>query len=97
MDRYFAETEAYEEAEKTFNKSGIVTFTEPPGCGKTISAIHLIRKQLKLSNRLTFRKIHCLEELSYTENDEQSIIFIDNIFYRKRIDLRLENWWERNL
>lgn len=95
MDQYFVETEAYKEAEKTFNKSGIVIFTGPPGCGKTISAIHLIRKQLKLSNKLTFRKIHCLEELSYMENDEQSIIFIDNIFYRKTIDLRLENWWEK--
>lgn len=95
MDQYFVETEAYEEAEKTFYKSGIVIFTGPPGCGKTISAIHLIRKQLSQSNKLTFRKIHCLEELSYMEKDEQSIIFIDNIFYRKTIDLRLENWWEK--
>lgn len=95
MDQYFVETEAYEEAEKTFNKSGIVIFTGLSGCGKTISAIHLIRKQLRQSNKLTFRKIHCLEELSYMEKDEQSIIFIDNIFYRKTIDLRLENWWEK--
>lgn len=95
MDQYFVETKAYEEAEKTFNKSGIVIFTGPPGCGKTISAIHLIRKQLKHSNKLTFRKIYCLEELSYIEKDEQSIIFIDNIFYRKTIDLRLESWWEK--
>lgn len=94
MDQYFVETEAYEEAEKTFNKSGIVIFTGPPGCGKTISAIHLIRKQLRHSNKLTFRKIRCLKELSYIEKDEQSIIFIDNIFHRKTIDLRLENWWE---
>lgn len=95
MDNYFVETEAYKEAEKTFNKRGIVIFTGPPGCGKTISAIHLIRKQLQISYNVTFRKIHFLEELSYTEKDQQSIIFIDNIFYRKRIDLRLENWWEK--
>lgn len=95
MDQYFVETGAYKEAENTFNKNGIVIFTGPPGCGKTISAIHLIRKQLKLSNKLTFRKIHFLEELSYMEKDEQSIIFIDNIFYRKTIDLRLEKWWEK--
>lgn len=95
MDQYFVETEAYAEAETTFNKSGIVIFTGPPGCGKTISAIHLIRKQLKHSNNLTFRKIHFLEELSYIEKDEKSIIFIDNIFYRKKIDLRLENWWKK--
>lgn len=93
MDQYFVETGAYTKAENTFNKSGIVIFTGPPGCGKTISAIHLIRKQLKFSE--TFRKIHFLEELSYMEKDEQSIIFIDNIFYRKTIDLRLENWWEK--
>lgn len=95
MDQYFVETEAYGEAEKTFNKSGIVIFTGPPGCGKTMFAIHLILKQLRHSNKLTFRKIHCLEGLSYMEKDEQSIIFIDNIFYRKTIDLRLENWWEK--
>lgn len=29
------------------------------------------------------------------EKDEQLIIFIDNIFYCKIIDLCFENWWEK--
>lgn len=92
MDKYFVETEAYKKAKKVFHTNGIVIFTGPPGCGKTMAAVHLIRENLHKS---TFRNIRSWEELSYIDKDEKAIVFIDNIFLRRTMDLQLENWWEK--
>lgn len=43
--------------------------------------IHLIRKEL---HDWTSRKLHSLEELAYI--DEKSLVFIDNIFFRRTMD-----------
>lgn len=90
MDKYFVETETYQTAEKMFEKNGIIIFSGPPGCGKTMAAIHLLGKK---RHDWTFRKIRVLEELSYLEKDKKTIILIDNIFFRRPIDLQLEKWW----
>lgn len=92
MDMFFVETDSYKEAENMFLKNGIVVFTGPPGCGKTIAAIHLIRKEL---HDWTFRKIRSWEEFSYIDDDTQSLVFIDNIFFRRTMDSDLENWWDK--
>lgn len=72
-------------------KSDIVVFTGPPGCRKTMAAVHLIRKELHGS---TFRKIYSLEELSYIDEDKKSLVFIDNIFFRRTMDSDLGSWWD---
>lgn len=90
IDKYFVETETYKKAEKIFQANGIIIFTGPPGCGKTMAAIHLLRKGLR---DWTFRKIRNLKELSYIEKDKKSLILIDNIFFRRPIDSQLEKWW----
>lgn len=92
MDRYFVETETYQKAEKMFAANGIVIFTGPPGCGKTMAAIHLLGKG---QHDWTFRKIRDLEELSYIEKDKKSLILIDNIFFRRPIEMQLEKWWDK--
>lgn len=92
MDKYFVETETYKKAKKTFDTNGIVIFTGPPGCGKTMAAVHLIIEAL---NNCTFRKIRSWKELAYIDNDKKSILLIDNIFFRRTIDLQLENWWKQ--
>lgn len=92
MDKYFVETETYQKAEKMFEGNGIIIFTGPPGCGKTMAAIHLLGKR---RHDWTFRKIRDLEELSYMEKDKKSLILIDNIFFRRPIDLQLEKWWDK--
>lgn len=92
MDKYFVETETYQKAEKMFEGNGIIIFTGPPGCGKTMAAIHLLGKR---RHDWTFRKIRDLEELSYIEKDKKSLILIDNIFFRRPIDLQLEKWWDK--
>lgn len=92
MDKYFVETETYKKAKKIFDTNGIVIFTGSPGCGKTMAAIHLIVEARK---NCTFRKIRSWEELAYIDNDEKSILLIDNIFFRRTIDLHLENWWKQ--
>lgn len=73
----------YKTADAVFNKNGIIVFTGPPGCGKSIGGggIHLIRKEL---HDWTSRKLHSLEELAYI--DEKSLVFIDNIFFRRTMD-----------
>lgn len=91
FDQYFCETEMYKTAEAVFNKNGIVVFTGPPGCGKTMAAVHLIRKEL---HDWTFRKLHSLEELAYID-DNKSLVFIDNIFFRRTMDSDLESWWDK--
>lgn len=94
IEQYFFETKAYKEAEAVFNKNGIVVFTGPPGCGKTMAAIHLIRKELR---DWTFRKIDSWKELNFindNEINENTLVFIDNIFYDQTIDLHLEKWCE---
>lgn len=93
IDTYFVETHTYIEAENTFGKHGIVILTGPPGCGKTIAAIHLIRKSIQKTN-WTFRKIHCWEELCHIDTNEKSLIFIDNIFSPTRMNERIESWWD---
>lgn len=92
MDRYFVETETYQKAEKMFAANGMVIFTGPPGCGKTMAAIHLLGKG---QHDWTFRKIRDLEELSYIEKDKKSLILIDNIFFRRPIEMQLEKWWDK--
>lgn len=92
MDKYYVETDMYKEAKKIFVTNGIVIFKGPPGCGKTMAAVHLIGEQ---QHNCTFRKIRSLEELAYIEKDEKSIVFIDNIFFQRTLDLHLENWWEK--
>lgn len=92
MDRYFVETGAFKKAKKIFETNGIVIFIGPPGCGKTMAAVHLIREKLHDS---TFRNIRSWEELSYIDEDKKSIVFIDNIFLRRTMDLQLEKWWEK--
>lgn len=79
------------EAKNTFIKYGIVIFTGPPGCGKTIAAIHLIRTLLHNTNR-TFRKLQHWEELCHIDVNEKSLIFIDNIFFNQKTDKGIENW-----
>lgn len=91
MDQYFVETGAYRSAKKIFDKNGIVIMTGPPGCGKTISAIHMILKQERI---WTFRKIQSWEELSYIDKNEHTLVFIDNIFFRRTMELQLEKWWD---
>lgn len=95
MNKYYVETRAYLNAKKTFDKNGIVILTGPPGCGKTIAAIHMILDHMNdEKNDMTFRKIESWEELNYIDqNDEHTIIFIDNIFFRRTVDLHLEKWW----
>lgn len=92
MDQFFVETDSYKRAENMFLKNGIVVFTGPPGCGKTIAAIHLIRKELR---DWTLRKIRSWEELSFIAKDTKSLVFIDNIFFCKTMDSDLENWWDK--
>lgn len=91
FDKYFFETETYKEAESAFVTNDIVVFTGPPGCGKTMAAIHLIRKKL---HDWTFRKIQSWEDLPFINEKEKTIVFIDNIFFRRPVDLDLEKWWD---
>lgn len=90
IDNYFVETQTYKEAEDTFSKYGIVIFTGLPGCGKTIAAIHLIKKKLHRKNR-TFRKLQHWEELRHLDMNEKSLIFIDNIFFNTKKDKDIES------
>lgn len=93
MDQYFVETYTYKQAEEIFNKHGIIILTGPPGCGKTIAAVHLILKELQKPFDWTFRKINSLEELSFVDKDTNTLLLIDNMFFRNTIDLHLEHWW----
>lgn len=94
MNKYFVETKAYCDAKETFHKNGIVILTGPSGCGKTVAAIHMIFEQMdENEQKMTFRNIQSWEELSYVNWDEQTIVLIDNIFFRRTMDLHLEDWW----
>lgn len=94
MDKYFLETRVYKKAEEIFDKNGIIILTGPPGCGKTIAAIHMIFKTMNQKDtNWTFRKIHSWDELQYVDDDEHALVFIDNIFFRSTLDMDLENWW----
>lgn len=94
MDKYFLETTIYKKAEEIFNKNCIIILTGPPGCGKTIAAIHMILKTMNQKDtHWTFRKIHSWDELQYVVDDEHALVFIDNIFFRSTLDMDLENWW----
>lgn len=94
MDQYFFETAFCKKADSIFKNESIVILTGPTGCGKTISAIHLILKHLHFKGKTwTFRKIHSFEELSLLYTDEYSLVFIDNIFYRTSMDEDLDIWW----
>lgn len=93
-DEYFFETETCRRSEQALKKESIVILTGPTGCGKTITAIHLILKMMNgREKNWTFRKIRSWKEFSFMDNDENSLIFIDNIFHRYPIDHELKNWW----
>lgn len=95
INEYFVNTNSYQNGENIFNRYGIVVWTGRPGCGKTVAAIHLILKHMELNANWNFRKISSWTELSYLNTNENTLIFIDNIFYRKSQvqDSDLENWW----
>lgn len=94
IDKYFVETSDYQQGEEIFYKYGVVIWIGPPGCGKTLAAIHLILKQTT-NEDWTFRKIRTFKELSYLEEDTDTptLIFIDNIFFSQGIESDLQNWW----
>lgn len=92
MDRYFVETNTYKEARKIFTESGIIIMTGPPGCGKTVAAVHLIFEHM--SSNCTFRKINSWEELSLLDMDKRTVLLIDNMFSDSTMELHLEHWWE---
>lgn len=93
MDKYFLETAIYKKAEEIFDKNNIVILTGQPGCGKTIAAIHMILKTINQKNiHWTFRKINSWDELQYVDDDEHALIFIDNIFFPRILDLEI--WWD---
>lgn len=77
-----------------FTKYGIVIWKGHSGCGKTIAAIHLIINEMINKPDWTFRKIRSWQELSYIKMDKKTLVFIDNIFFRKTMNLDLENWWK---
>lgn len=93
MNKYFVETGRYLHAEEIFFRKGIVIFSGPPGCGKTMAAVHLLLKLLEEDKDLTFRKISRWEEMLYIDEDEMSLVFIDNIFLNGTMDSDFENWW----
>lgn len=94
MDQYFFETSFFKKADSIFKNESIVVLIGPTGCGKTISAIHLILKHLHDKGKTwTFRKIDSFEELSFLDSDEHSLVFFDNIFYRTSMDEDLKIWW----
>lgn len=93
MNKYFVETGRYLHAEEIFFHKGIVTFSGPPGCGKTMAAVHLLLKLLEEDKHLTFRKISRWEEMVYIDEDEKSLVFIDNIFLNGTMDSDFKNWW----
>lgn len=72
-----------------FNKIGILVLAEPPGCGKTMAAKHFIQKEVR---DWIFRKLYSWEGLHLIDN-EKKIVFIDNIFFRRTIDLQFEKLW----
>lgn len=91
MDKYFVETKTYKMAKKVFKTYGIVILTGPPGSGKTLTAVHLIGKRL---HYCTFRKIHSWKELSYIDEDEKSLVLIDNLFSNNTLYVNLKKWWD---
>lgn len=93
MNKYFVETGRYLHAEEIFFSKGIVIFSGPPGCGKTMAAVHLLLKLLEEDKNLTFRKISRWEEMSYIDEDKMSLVFIDNIFLNGTMDTDFKNWW----
>nr|XP_022294452.1 uncharacterized protein LOC111104674 isoform X2 [Crassostrea virginica] len=99
IDEYFVETSSYKRGKEVFEKYGIVIWTGPPGCGKTLAAIHLIFENKAKIPKLAFRKIRSFEELSYIQDDSkydrETLIFIDNIFDSHSVKSYLPNWWEK--
>lgn len=88
------ETSTYKRGEDLFQRYGIVIWTGRPGCGKTLDAIHLIIKEQRREDiNWTFRKIRSFGELSYVEQDENTLIFIDNVFFSQSTELDLKEWW----
>lgn len=75
-----------------FNKNGIVVFIGLFGCGKIIVVIYLICKELC---DWIFRKICLWNELFYIVEDMKFLVFIDNIFFCRIMDLDFENWWDK--
>lgn len=92
MDRYFVETKAFKEAEAIFHEYGIIIMTGLPGCGKTLTAVHLILKQM--NSNWTFRKINSRKDLSFVGKNEKTLLLIDNMFSDRTTKLQLENWWK---
>lgn len=95
INKYFVNTNMYQNGENIFYKYGIVVWTGRPGCGKTVAAIHLILKHMNSNENWNFRKLSSWSELSYIDTKEKTLVFIDNIFYQKSqiSDSDLENWW----
>lgn len=76
--------------EVVFNKNGIVVFIGLFGCGKLMVVIYLIWKELY---DWIFRKLYLLEELVYID-DDKFLVFIDNIFFCRMMDLDFGSWWD---
>lgn len=90
VNKYFVKTELTEVCCSILEEKGLVVLIGKQGCGKTSTAIHLMSK----TEFTPWTKLKITEkELLQIEPDDDTVIFIDDLFDGYLYERRLFDWW----
>ncbi|XP_056016260.1 uncharacterized protein LOC125673622 [Ostrea edulis] len=91
FETYFVETEVFKECKTKLQKEGVVVLVGPPGCGKTTTAIGIMKDAFY--EDWIKRKITSWIDFGFIDSERNSLIYIDNIFDGFMYQHELEKWW----
>lgn len=90
MNKYFVKTKLTEECCSKLEEKGLVVLIGKQGCGKTSTAIHLMSK----TEYTSWTKLKITEEeFLQIKPDDNTIIFIDDLFHGFLYERSLFDWW----
>ncbi|XP_062612349.1 uncharacterized protein LOC134274109 [Saccostrea cucullata] len=92
ISSYFVKTRLYEQCQRTLEQKGVAILTGLPGCGKTLTAIQIM--QTSYYKDWVKRKFTSWEHFLLLEANENTLVYIDNIFDGIMYRHELQRWWD---
>ncbi|XP_062570777.1 uncharacterized protein LOC134232814 [Saccostrea cucullata] len=91
FEKYFVKTKVFTVCKNKLQTEGVAVLVGPPGYGKTNIGIGIMKDDVYKDWKK--RKIKSWAEFRFINSEENSLIYIDNIFDGFMYHHELEKWW----